>query len=145
MMQTYDPLYVLFSFYGIPITGYADGSFVKVERDNESFTKMVGAGGEVARARSRSTGGKITFTLMATSPCNDLLTAVWQADELAGTGVGPCFGKDLNGTTVIMAPYAWVSKPPAVEFAKEIGTREWVLDCASVGMYVGGTGILLVD
>lgn len=145
MMQTYDPQYVVASFLGIPISGYADGTFIKVERDSESFTKMTGAGGEVARARSRHTGGKVTFTLMASSPCNDLLSAAFQADELLGTGVGPTFIKDLNGTTVALAANSWIQKPSSVEFGKEIGTREWVIDCASVEFTVGGTTSLVTD
>jgi hypothetical protein len=49
MSQTYDPSMIVASFLGIPISGYADGTFVAVERNNESFTLMVGAGGEAAR------------------------------------------------------------------------------------------------
>lgn len=145
MSTTYDPAYVVASFLGIPLSGYADGTFIAVERNTESFTLMVGAGGEAARARSRNSSGKITFTLLATSPVNDLLSAVWQADELSGAGVGPCFVKDVGGTTLCLANNAWIQKVPKIEYGKEVGTREWVLECESISIKVGGTLSLAVD
>lgn len=142
---TYDPSSVVASFAGVPLGGFADGTFIGVERNNDSFTLMVGAGGEAARARSRNSSGKVTFTLMATSVVNDLLSAVWRADELFGTGVGVVIVKDLNGTTLCIANNAWIMKPPKVEFGKEIGTREWVIECESVYMKSGGTTSVSVD
>lgn len=144
MSTTYDPAFVVASFLGIPISGYADGTFIGVERNNESFTLMVGAGGEAARARSRNSSGKFTFTLMSTSPVNDLLSAAWHADELLGTGVGPCIVKDLSGATLCLANNAWIQKAPKVEYGKEISTREWVIECESVYINAAGTTPLVV-
>jgi hypothetical protein len=142
---TYDPALVVASFAGIPISGFADGTFVAVERNNDSYTLMVGAGGEAARSRSRNSSGKVTFTLMATSPVNDLLSAVWHADELLGTGVGAVIVKDMQGTTLCVANNAWIMKPPKVEYGKEISTREWVIECESIYMSPGGVIPLAVD
>lgn len=142
---TYDPALVVASFAGIPIAGYADGTFVTVERNNDSYTLMVGAGGEAARARSRNSSGKVTFTLLATSPVNDLLSAVWHADELLGVGVGSVIVKDLQGTTLCVANNAWITKAPKIEFGKEVGTREWVIEAESIYMSAGGVISLAVD
>lgn len=142
---TYDPASIAASFAGVPLAGFADGTFVAVERNNDSFTLMVGAGGEAARSRSRNSSGKVTFTLMATSATNDLLSAIWRADELSGTGVGAFILKDLNGTTLCAANNAWIMKPPKIEFGKEISTREWVIEAESVYMKSGGTTALSVD
>jgi hypothetical protein len=145
MSTTYDPSLVVASFLGIPISGYADGTFVSVERNNESYTLMVGAGGEAARARSRNSSGKVTFTLMATSPCNDLLSSAWHADELTGSGVGPVLVKDLSGSTLCIANNAWIQKGPKVEYGKEISTREWVIECESIYINASGTASLYTD
>jgi hypothetical protein len=142
---TYDPALVVASFAGIPISGYADGTFVSVERNNESYTLMVGAGGEAARARSRNSSGKVTFTLMSTSPVNDLLSAVWHADELLGTGVGSVIVKDMQGNTRCVANNAWIQKAPKIEYGKEISTREWVIEAESIYMTAGGVVPLSVD
>ena len=145
MSTTYDPALIVASFLGIPISGYADGTFVAVERNNESFTLMVGAGGEAARARSRNSSGKVTFTLMSTSPVNDLLSSAWHADELVGAGVGPVMVKDMAGGTLCIANNAWIQKGPKVEYGKEISTREWVIECEAIYINAGGTLRLLVD
>ncbi len=50
----------------------------------------------------------------------------------------PVVIRDNSGTTVITSPDAFVTKFPAVEFGKEIATREWVLECGHLYMNVGG-------
>lgn len=145
MSTTYDPALIVASFLGVPISGYADGTFVSVERNNESFQLMVGAGGEAARSRSRNSSGKVTFTLLSTSSVNDLLSAAWHADELTGSGVGPVIVKDMSGGTLCRANNAWIQKAPKVEYGKEISTREWVIECESLYINAGGTDSLLTD
>ena len=142
---TYDPLLVLVSFKGIPISGYADGTFVKSERNEALFTQKVGAAGEVARARSRNMTGKITLTLLASSPINDLLSACYMLDEATNLGFGSFFIKELGGTTVAMAPCAYIEKLPSVEYAKEVGQREWVFLCDQLIENVGGLVGIAID
>jgi hypothetical protein len=137
-MVTYDPAQIICSFLGNILIGFADGTFVKAERAEDQFMLKVGAGGESARARNRNRSGTIAFTLLATSPSNDILSAAATADELAGTGVGTVQVKDLNGLSLALAATAWVKKKPSVEFGKEVGTREWVLETNNLDIFVGG-------
>lgn len=136
--HTYDPAKMLFSFAGIPVTGYAPDTFIEVERDEEGFTKQVGASGEVVRSKNNNLGGKVTLTLMADSQTNDLLSAIAAADEVSGTGVGALLGEEFGGTTLFAAANAWVQKLPKVERGKEAGTVQWVFDCAQLKLFVGG-------
>ena len=136
--KNYDPDRVVLALFGIPITGYADGTFINVERDTETFTKSIGAQGDVVRVRSRDKSGTITVTLMSSSPANDLLSARMILDEETGLGYGPALVKELNGTTLVKAGNAWIEKPPSVEYGKEDGTREWKIVCANLEMFVGG-------
>ncbi len=137
-MQTYDPAKLLFSIGGLIIGGYADGTFLEVERDEDAFTKTTGASGETARAKNNHKGGSITLTLMSTSLSNDFLTAIAIADELTGAGVVPCFGKELNGTTAFASAQCWIKKLSKVDRSKEISTTQWVIDCADLELAVGG-------
>ncbi len=75
----------------------------------------------------------------AESPINDLLSAAALEDELFGTGYGYLFIKNLIGTTLISAPIAWIKKLPTTEYAMEATGREWVIDCESLEMFVGGS------
>lgn len=137
--QTYDPGQIAITAFGIPVTGTADGTFVNVERNADAFAVIAGADGETTRTRSRDKTGLITVTLRAESPTNDLLTQAYLADQ-AGlpTGRGPVQIADLNGTTLAYAADAWIKKLPAIGYAKENGTREWVFETGSLEMRPGG-------
>ena len=137
-LRTYDPKLVLCSLGAIGITGFADGTFVEVSRDEDAFTKLVGAGGDVVRARNRNKSGSATFTLLASAPENDLLSALALEDELAGTGTRAFLVKEANGTTILAGQGAWVKKVATAGFGKEAGTREWIVDIAELDMTVGG-------
>lgn len=131
-MKTYDPSKVVMTFLGNPITGYADGSFIKAGRNEDTFKLTVGSSGEGCRTRSTNRSGKVTLTLMQSSAANDLLSAAHRLDELVGTGVGALLIKDLNGTALVEAPNCWITKPADMEFAKEVGNREWILECEAM-------------
>ncbi len=136
--RTYDPAEILCSYLGIPITAFGPDTFVTAERNEDAFMLAVGAGGETARARNRNRSGRVTFTLLASSPENDLLSQAYLLDELRGEGVGPLFVKDRLGTTIVAAQNAWILKLPAIEYAKEVGVREWTIECDRVDIYEGG-------
>jgi hypothetical protein len=69
LVGTYDPKKVIITLGGVPIGGYADG-FVQIDPNSETWTKKVGADGEVARALSNDNTHTIQITLMQTSLSN---------------------------------------------------------------------------
>jgi hypothetical protein len=123
---------------GIPISGYADGTFLALARDEDAFKKHIGSSGEGARSKSNNRGGSATFTLMQSSPCNDLLSALHAADDLSGAGVGPFIVKDGSGRSLYAAENAWIRKAPDGEFARELSNREWVIDMDDMKLFTGG-------
>lgn len=138
-MRTYDPAQIVVQFGPIVASGFQDGSFIKASRDADTFTKYVGTDGETSRARSRNKSGSAELTLAQTSLTNDLLSGVAEVDEMTGFGVYPLTIKDLNGTTLLFAPEAWIRKSPENEFGKEIGPRAWVFDTGSMDVFTGGS------
>jgi hypothetical protein len=137
-VKTYDPKAVQVSIGGNQITGFADGEFISVERAEDSFTKVVGADGEVSRAKSNNKSGMLTLTLQGTALANDILSGIAIADELDNSGVVPVFIKDTAGTTVLFAAEGWIRRPANYTAAKEITNREWVLDLATIETFIGG-------
>jgi hypothetical protein len=135
-MQTklYSPDQVFITFGPHKLEGYADGTFVKVERDEDSFMKKTGADAEVARTRNLNKGGKVTVTLLQTSKSNAIMETILLADEVtpAGAGVLPLMVKNAMGYELHSAAEAWIKKPADSELGKEVGNREWVLDCAAL-------------
>jgi hypothetical protein len=138
MVPTYDPKLVILSLGEVFFSGYADGSMIQASRDGDSFTKHVGADGEVSRTRNRNRSGSVTVTLKQTSLTNDALSALLAADELFGTGVRPLWLRDMSGTTLLKADRAWLRKPADAEFGKDQSDRSWVIECATLAGNVGG-------
>ncbi len=138
MVRTYDANKVVVVLGANILSGFADGSFLTVERSEDSFTVYVGSSGEVARSRSNNKTGTSTLKLMQTSLSNDILSAYMVADELSGQGIVPFQVKDLQGATLVLAKESWVLKPADVEFARESGEREWKIQHAELEVFIGG-------
>lgn len=138
MAKTYNPKRVIVTYRGALITGFADGSFVSVERATDSFSTQAGADGEVARVASADKSGTVRITLLQTSASNDFLSASLREDELTNQGGGPLMIKDANGRTLVVAADAWIQRAPNIEFAKEGTAREWTFGCAKIEESVGG-------
>jgi len=137
-VKTYDPKLVVLTVGGVPISGYADGTFIVVERSNDMFSKVSGADGQVSRAKANDRSGTVTVTLAQTSPSNDALQAIAVLDEKSNQGVKPVSCKDISGRSTFFSAFVWIRKVPNAEFGKEITNREWVLDCADLEMNVAG-------
>jgi hypothetical protein len=137
-VRTYDPGEYLISFAGIQLTAIGPDTFIAAARNEEGWTPTVGAGGEVARTRNRNTMGRVTVTLLQTSPENAQLSAIAQLDAQTGEGIGALFIKDRIGQTVVHADQAWIVKKPDVTRAKVAGVTEWLFECGSLDTFSGG-------
>lgn len=135
---SFDPSQVIVAFAGSVLHGFADGPFIKASRHEDAFMLQVGADGEAARVRNKNKSGTCALTLQQTSVSNDVLSALAAADEAGGVGTGALLIKDLNGSTLLSAPVAWIKKVADVEFGKELGTREWTFETGEFVMFVGG-------
>lgn len=138
--KDYDPKKVTVNLGGHIAEGFADGSFITISRNNDTWTHVSGASGESARGKSNDKSGTIELTLLQTSKTNDYLSAKMLLDEGPNNAGKFVFGLiDANGTTIIAAEEAWVKQPPSTEFGKEIGERVWMIEAGSINMFVGGT------
>jgi hypothetical protein len=137
-VKTYDPSQVSVVFGGIPLSGFADGTFITVMRSEDAYTKESGADGVVSRSKSSDRSGEATLTLSQTSPSNDVLSGIALLDENSNTGVLPFIIKDNSGRTLASSGNAWIRKVSEASFGKELENREWVFDIADLEILVGG-------
>lgn len=137
-VKTYSPKEVSVIVAGTQISGFAEDTFINVERDSDAFTKIVGADGEVSRSASADLSGTITITLMGTSASNDILSALAAVDQLSLSGEFPVLIKDNQGSTLHTAPSAWIQKMASKEYGAEVGDTEWILQCSELLEFVGG-------
>lgn len=131
-LKGYNPKDIVLVVGAIIVKGFGEDTMVEVERDEDAFTKMVGADGETTRSKNANTTGQIRFTLAQTSESNQLLSALAALDEASGDGVVPVMVKDLGGASLAAAESGWVKKRPVMSFGKAAGTREWVIDTADL-------------
>lgn len=138
-MKEIDPKSIVMTWNKIDITGIANGTFLEVEYAEDAFTDEVGADGEVTRIKNADERGSVTFHLGQASETNDLLSAMAIRDRKNSTGYGALLIKDLKGTTLYAADEAWIQKIAKGEHAKGHTNRSWIIRCAKLRVFVGGS------
>ena len=139
-LGTYDPSQVALVAVVVPVSGFAEGTFITAERNEDSFNLSVGSDGESCRTRSNNKSGRITFVLQQSAAVNVLLSAVINADEItpSGDSIAPSTVTDTTGTTIIFAENSWFVRPANVEYSNETSTREWIIETDNLVMNIGG-------
>ena len=137
-VETYSPKNVAVIVGGVAITGFAEGTFIVLEREVDSFTKVVGADGDVSRTANANKSGSCTITLKQTSDSNDVLSGILLADEITLRGQFPFLLKDTNGRTLAESPCGWIRRVPNSEFGSDQTNREWIVDLSELIVFTGG-------
>ncbi len=120
------------------LRGLAPGTFVRVARDADTFSKVVGSDGEVSRAKSADKSGVIELTLLGTSEDNAYLQGLHNTDEQTGTGIIPAKVIDKSGSYIATSTESWILKPAEKEFSNENTNRQWTIVSASLEEVGGG-------
>lgn len=140
--KVYDADQVSITIAGVPIiAGFADGEFLRIERETEAFSDVVGTDGEVTRSKSNDDRATITVILMQTADSNDLLAALHRNDKRTpgGAGVGRTLIEDLNGRALYEARKSWIMTSPDASFDREATSREWAIRVEKLEDFTGGT------
>lgn len=137
-MPTYDASQVTLIMGGKVINGFSEDSFITAERNEDTFTLVIGVDGFGTRAKTNNYSGRITVNLQQSSPGNDILQAFATADEQSNTGSQPCILRDASGRTLVTAATAWVVKPPSIEFTRSVADRQWIIETDRLNISVGG-------
>ena len=128
-MKTYDPTEVQVNVGTLTLTGFAEGSFIKVAKTTpELFKKKVGAKGEVSRSRVVDKSGTIEVTLKHTSPVNSKLYAIAQNPATFPVSVI----ENAENKFAAAATEAWIEKMPSPEFSAEEPSAVWTIGCADL-------------
>lgn len=130
-MYEYDPQGLLLTWGPIVLDEFMDGTMIRVEFDEDRYTKSTGGRGFVTRTKNSNEGAKLIVTLTQGALANALISA--RKDE-----VWPLSLVDGNGTTIVTSEEAWPLKPANIEFAKEATGREWTFDMGKAEVVVGG-------
>lgn len=130
MLQSYSPKDVNISFNGIPITGFAPDSFVRLRRNSDVVRETVGADGEMALTFSADRTGEVEIELMQTSKANLTLSLALQLMEKTRTPtLGVLMVQDPSGSVLAVAKNAYIKAYPEVELGADMNTKNWMFGC----------------
>ena len=119
------------------MSGFSDGTFLEIDRDEPTWNKIVGADGYVTRGKTNNFSGSLTLTLKQSSPSNDVLSGFMALDEVSNSAIVPILIKDLSGNSTYFAAQGWIKQYANSTFGKEINDREWTVDLADLDLFVG--------
>lgn len=122
----------------IPITGLVSGTFVSINKNLQPFVAQRTTDGQVARLKNNDQTYSVTLTLQSTSESNDVLTKLWQFDELLLKGKFPLLIKDNLGSSLFFSATTWIESVPVLDFSDTITNRMWMLRSSQAGINFGG-------
>lgn len=122
----------------IKITGYADGTFVNIAKDGQTFVTKLSSDGQVSRTHTNIRTYNVDITLHSAAESNQVLTYLHAADDISKMAKFPLIIKDNLGSTLLFAPSAWIEHTPDTTFSTEITERQWTIKCANASMNIGG-------
>jgi len=122
----------------IPVEGFVDGTFISVDKDEMPYSSIRMPDGTVARKKNNSQTYTITITLHNGAETNNLLTKMWQIDELTDRGKFPLLIKDQSGSDLLFSTESWIEGIPSMTKSNAIDSRVWVIKSAYAVINIGG-------
>lgn len=135
----YTPREVSVSLAGYhTITGFSDSALINIFQEEKGYESKVAMDGSIERKKSVNQNFKLEITLAQSSPSNDILNILYEADQMTGLGKFPVMINDGLGNTNFFGLACWVDERPNAEFANSMTERRWVLTCTGVKYRLGG-------
>ena len=139
MKNAVDPFSNIVTAGPFRLGGWAEGTYIEVDRSVDAFTEVVGADGEVARAYQRNRSGVITLTFLQSSQSNRTLDNFRLLDETARAGIFPFLAKDLSsGLSLVFSASAYVRRAPKQGWSQNVETRIWTIVCPDLDIRIEG-------
>lgn len=126
--------------FAVVFSGYMDGEFVTAEYDEDAVTEHVGSDGEVTVVLNANKKATCTVTLVMGSEANQLLSQLVPDSDKNYLPVGNLKFADLNGTSYIKAPEAWIRKMAPVSYSNAVTGRAWIFGLAKAEINAGASG-----
>lgn len=136
-IANYSPDEVNCLAFGIPLSGFSDGTFIKVTKDRLPYTTSETADGVITRLYTNSQTYSIELSFHRGSTSNDVLTKLWQLDEITQRAKFPLLIKDLSGTDIFFSTNTWIEGIPSVAQSTTFDSRTWILRSSQAVLNIG--------
>lgn len=143
-LREYDPAQILQTVGTRAVIGVMKGTFVEVDRKEDSADTDVGSDGEVTLIIKQNRAGTIKITLQASSPLNDYFNSLIVALEQRNTAqaIVPYLMTDGNGNTKVQTKQCWIKKPAKVVWSDAGEGREWILETGYLDTQPGSQAVI---
>jgi hypothetical protein len=136
---TYIPESVVCLVAGVlPVEGYLDGTFIRIDKVKAPFQSITTPDGTTARLQNEDKTYTVSITLHNGSSSNDVLTKLWQLDEITGRGKFPLLIRDGSGSDLFFSTTTWIEQPPSIVKSNGVDGRTWVLKSSYAIINIGG-------
>ena len=129
-MKTYSPEEGSMIVDGNIIEGW---NKIKAAMDEDGATFEPSTSGGGTRTINSNRAGKFTITCQQTSQSNGVLSDLEKDKTVFG-----CSFRDNSGNDVHESEAGYVVKKAESEYGKEVGEREWIIQCEALVMDVRG-------
>lgn len=137
-MKTLDPKQYNLIIDGAIISGFSDGTFITVARDEDSSFYSPSSTGGGTRVKNANKAGKVTFVLQQSSESNQILSDLINRDENGENVIVSVLMRDASGADKHKSEQCYVVKPADGTYGKETENRTWILQCEELLMNLGG-------
>jgi hypothetical protein len=120
------------------LEGRISDEFFGQEYDNDTWEHEGDGQGNGTRTKNPNDSGMLTITLSASSPTNDVLSALVLRDKVTEDVVGVLTLRDLSGTSTLIGSGAYIPRMTSLQFARARGQRVWRFKCTSIDAFAGG-------
>lgn len=125
------------------VSGFADGTFINMERITPTSEPYIGAGksGAFGRTKRSITAMNVNITLNMYSQSNTVLQQLQLADArdvFSNDWVFNCTISDPSGQTKMSTSSAIIIAPPTVNFGTSTETRDWTIYMFGSDLFIGG-------
>jgi hypothetical protein len=135
MLKTYDPNEISVIVGTHIVQGFASGTFVEVDLEDDDWVVKKGIS-QNTRTKRTNDIGTIVITLQKTSISNTFLSNLRSIDLTTNVPF-PILVRDNLGTTLHSAEQAWIQKPAKDDHGTEPIDRVWTLTCEKLNMFNG--------
>lgn len=139
-VNTFDPSKVLLSINDYIVKDFVDSTFIEVIQNSPYFRPYPGIRGKNSRIRGRDRSGVVKIRLMQTSPDNEVLSKIVEADDINQTGLLLVTLRDVGGQSGLQFGGAYLEGVPNISYSgQETLLREWTIHYQFITRYyVGG-------
>ena len=130
------------------VSGWAEGSFVSVDRVSPSSVMVKGAtrNGNLRVIRNDD-AGTVTFTVTQSSYDNDVLSALWRADKETrdSTWLFNMTLIDGTGRSYFNCRECYIENMPTGSYGTDAENRTWTIHALQLDEYIGGNAKIPAD